>query len=123
MYNPSTTVTIPKERFVCPVSSGGEHIQLPPDTGTVLAGVTMQDIPPLTWGDVQTTGTARVAAAGALATPGTQVNGDTAGKAQAATAGAGANYAVGGQTRSVAGAANDVVEVELLGLGTLQQGA
>lgn len=123
-YNPSESVTIPKERFVSPVDSGSEHIQLPPDTATVLTGVTMEDIPPLGRGDVQIAGTARVAAAGALATVGTvQVNGDTDGKAQVATAGAGVNYAVGGQLRTAAGVEDDVVEVELLGLGTLQQGA
>jgi hypothetical protein len=123
LYNPSTTVTLEKHRFVTGVSSGGEDIQYPADTTTPLKGVTMEDILPETRGDVQVAGTAKVAAAGALATPGVQVNGDTDGKAQAATAGAGTNYAVGGQLQSVAGAENDVVEVEGLGLGTRQQGA
>jgi len=122
-YNPSTTVTLAKHRFVTGATSGGEDIQYPADTATPLAGVTMEDIPPLSRGDVQIEGTAKVAAAGALATLQTQVNGDTDGKAQAATAAAGVDYAVGGQTKQVAGAEDDVIEVELLGLGTLQQGA
>jgi hypothetical protein len=122
-YNPSTSVTIPKERFVTVATSGSEHIQLPADTATPLTGVTMEDILPESRGDVQISGTARVAAAGALVLASVgQVNGDTDGKAQAATGGSGANYAIGGQLRTPAGVEDDVVEVELLGLGTLQQG-
>ena len=104
------------------LDSTSKYIKLPSSNAVALHGVTRAAIANGKWGDVQVSGVALVKASGALATPGIQLMSDTAGKAVTFAAASGVNAQVLGQLLTTGSALNDLVEVELLGLGTIQQG-
>ncbi len=99
------------------------EIALPAATTEPVWGVTIEPIADGEWGTMQTgPGKAIMTSGAALATPGTMLTVDTAGKAVAFSAGGGVNAnVIGSQNTTTAGADEDL-EVELAGPFTLHQG-
>lgn len=104
------------------LDSTTNQIKLPTGTTVALYGVTMAAIENGYSGDIQTAGVALVKASAALATPGIQLMSNTDGKAVTWAAVAGTNAQLAGQLLNTAAALDDLVEVDLRGLGALQQG-
>jgi hypothetical protein len=120
-YN-ATGSTISKKRFVIRTGAAPHNVTLPPAAaGDVGYGVTLEDIPDLSYGGVQVLGKA-VVTSGAAVTVGARVMADNAGKAIDWTAAGGANAAVYGVAVSGTVGADEDVEIELLGPGGSRQG-
>jgi hypothetical protein len=99
-----------------------DEVALPAADTDHIYGVVLNDIPDDGWGDIQIRGKALCLTAGALATNGVRLKSDTAGKVVAWSATAGNNAHVVGTLETIAGAADELVEVELAGPGTIAQG-
>jgi len=121
-YN-NTGLTLAAGAAVMLDSGGAKYVKLPTGYTVALFGVVKAAIPTGEWGDVQVSGVALVLASAALATPGIQLMAATDGKAEAFAAAKDVNVHVLGQLLSTATAANELVEVDLNGIGTIQQGA
>lgn len=106
-YN-NTGSTIPGKRFV---TGAYAAVSLPAAATDQISGVTMQDIPDKTWGDVQIGGVAQVEASAAISAGARVQPVAVTGKA-ATFAGGGGNASPGvAQTASLVD--TDIIEVEL----------
>jgi hypothetical protein len=106
-YN-NTGASIPAKRFVTGPKSG---VSLPAAATDVITGVTMQDIPDKSWGDVQVGGVALVEASAPI-TAGARVQ-PVAATGKAATFAGGSGNSSPGVAETGAGADTDIIEVEL----------
>ena len=118
----NTTGTTILARTVVKLHTAKDEMRLPAATTDHLYGVALYDIPDGAWGDFQIRGRALCRAAGALATLGIRLMSNVTGQVVAWAAAAGTNAQVVGTLETTAGAANDLVEVELAGPGAIAQG-
>lgn len=119
----STGADIPKGRLV-KLDSTAYQLALPTATTAHLYGVTMAASSDGEWVDIQVAGVALGRANAALATPGVQLMATiTTGRVATYAAASGVNAGVAGQLLNTAAAQDDFIEMELHGLGVVQQGA
>lgn len=119
LNNSGTTIAA---NTVVKLDTDEDEIILPAATTDRCLGVTMAAIANGAWGPVQIRGKALCRAHGALATLGVALMPTTAGRVDTWAAAGGTNAALIGNLELTAGAQDDVVEVELAGPFSLQQG-
>lgn len=118
----NTGATIPKGRLV-KLDSTAYQLALPTDTTHHLYGVTMASSDDDEWVDIQVAGVALGRANAALATPGVQLMATvTTGRVATYTAAAGVLVGLAGALLNTASAQDDFIEMELNGIGVVQQG-